>query len=150
VRQAPGRSRAGVRKWACRHGRHMMPITPRTIFHMSSCDAHLTCVRRSIRGDVSSRTRIERRTADAPLISTPRGPCPEGFLGFPSYRRRRNPMTTSNARSCPICPGHGVPLGTLGRLRWYRCRDCGMDFNRPARTRTGSRPTPQREGVRLG
>lgn len=59
-------------------------------------------------------------------------------------------MTTSNAPRCPICPGHGVPLGTLGRLRWYRCRDCGMDFNRPSRTRTGPRTSPQREGVRLG
>jgi tRNA(Ile2) C34 agmatinyltransferase TiaS len=60
-------------------------------------------------------------------------------------------MTTSNALRCPICPGHGVPLGTLGRLRWFRCRDCGMDFHRPSRTRMArSRNSPQREGVRLG
>jgi hypothetical protein len=30
---------------------------------------------------------------------------------------------------CPVCGGPGVPLGHLGHLAWYRCRDCGMDFN---------------------
>jgi tRNA(Ile2) C34 agmatinyltransferase TiaS len=35
-----------------------------------------------------------------------------------------------NPPACPVCPGHGVPLGRLGQLRWYRCRDCGIDFNR--------------------
>ena len=44
----------------------------------------------------------------------------------------------------------GLPLGTLGRLRWYRCRDCGMDFNRPAAGRRAPSPLPQREGVHLG
>jgi hypothetical protein len=27
---------------------------------------------------------------------------------------------------CPFCAGDGVPLGILGHLRWFRCRDCGM------------------------
>jgi hypothetical protein len=31
---------------------------------------------------------------------------------------------------CPCCGGPGVELGTLGRLEWFRCRDCGMDFQR--------------------
>lgn len=30
---------------------------------------------------------------------------------------------------CPACGGPGVPLGGLGKLMWYRCRDCGLDFN---------------------
>jgi len=34
--------------------------------------------------------------------------------------------------TCPICPGRGMVLGKLGRLRRYRCRDCGIDFSRRA------------------
>lgn len=32
--------------------------------------------------------------------------------------------------TCPAC-GHenDTALGTLGRLRWYRCRACGVDYN---------------------
>jgi hypothetical protein len=31
---------------------------------------------------------------------------------------------------CPACGGEEpVVLGQLGRLQWYRCRDCGIDFN---------------------
>jgi tRNA(Ile2) C34 agmatinyltransferase TiaS len=52
-------------------------------------------------------------------------------------------MSTTHAPRCPLCPGHGVPLGTLGRLRWYRCRDCGMDFNRTAPSRHAPSPPPQ-------
>lgn len=42
--------------------------------------------------------------------------------------------------TCPACPGRGMVLGKLGRLRWYRCRDCGIDFSRrapPARRAAG-------------
>ena len=31
---------------------------------------------------------------------------------------------------CPLCRGAGVLLGTLGLLKWFRCRQCGMDFNK--------------------
>lgn len=31
--------------------------------------------------------------------------------------------------TCPVCDGPGVPIGDLGRLSWFRCRYCGMDFN---------------------
>lgn len=31
--------------------------------------------------------------------------------------------------TCPACGGEGVELGTLGRLNWKRCRDCGMEFH---------------------
>lgn len=85
----------------------------------------------------------------AALISTPRGSPPHRAVG--SLRSDEgNLMYSSNAPRCPLCPGHGVLLGTLGRLRWYRCRDCGWDFNRPARSRAAPRPSSQREGVRLG
>jgi len=30
---------------------------------------------------------------------------------------------------CPICDGVGEPIGNLGSLVWYRCRQCGMYFN---------------------
>jgi hypothetical protein len=31
--------------------------------------------------------------------------------------------------SCPACDGPGVPLGSLGQLQHFRCRNCGIDFN---------------------
>lgn len=34
----------------------------------------------------------------------------------------------TNPMPCPLCTGPGVPLGRMGRLAWYRCRDCGIDF----------------------
>ena len=33
-----------------------------------------------------------------------------------------------NAPRCPHCRGCGRGFGTLGTLRWYRCRNCGADF----------------------
>jgi hypothetical protein len=30
---------------------------------------------------------------------------------------------------CPACDGAGAYLGTLGRLDWYACDDCGIHFN---------------------
>jgi tRNA(Ile2) C34 agmatinyltransferase TiaS len=32
--------------------------------------------------------------------------------------------------SCPVCGGEAGELGSLGRLIWFRCRCCGMEFNR--------------------
>lgn len=33
---------------------------------------------------------------------------------------------------CPLCDSNEVNiLGQLGRLVWYRCRSCGIDFNQP-------------------
>lgn len=29
---------------------------------------------------------------------------------------------------CTTCEGQALPLGKLGRLNYYKCRDCGMDF----------------------
>lgn len=31
---------------------------------------------------------------------------------------------------CPLCGGLLVLLGKLGRLVWFRCRDCGMEFGK--------------------
>lgn len=35
---------------------------------------------------------------------------------------------------CPACKsdlnGPSCELGSLGNLRWYRCRYCGMDFSK--------------------
>ena len=33
---------------------------------------------------------------------------------------------------CPVCDGMGVLMGGLGNLQWFRCRQCGMEFNLPA------------------
>jgi transposase-like protein len=34
--------------------------------------------------------------------------------------------------NCPTCGGNesGRFLGRMGKLRWFRCEACGMDFNR--------------------
>lgn len=32
-------------------------------------------------------------------------------------------------RECPECEGRGVYMGTLGDRKWYRCRDCGVEFS---------------------
>jgi hypothetical protein len=29
---------------------------------------------------------------------------------------------------CPTCGGPPVLLGTLGRVTWLRCRDCGWEY----------------------
>jgi DNA-directed RNA polymerase subunit RPC12/RpoP len=31
---------------------------------------------------------------------------------------------------CPACGGDAFPLGTLGRVKHYRCRQCGIDSSK--------------------
>jgi hypothetical protein len=31
--------------------------------------------------------------------------------------------------TCETCGGPLVPLGTLGNLMWFRCRDCGQELS---------------------
>lgn len=31
---------------------------------------------------------------------------------------------------CPACGGPGVPMGGLGNLEYFRCRNCGAQFSR--------------------
>lgn len=31
---------------------------------------------------------------------------------------------------CITCGGELVPMGSLGKKQWYRCRNCGMDQSR--------------------
>jgi len=38
-------------------------------------------------------------------------------------------MNDDDERTCGLCGGPLVPLGQLGRLTWYRCRHCGMQFH---------------------
>lgn len=33
---------------------------------------------------------------------------------------------------CVACDGPGMPLGRLGRLDHWTCRDCGLQFHTPA------------------
>lgn len=42
--------------------------------------------------------------------------------------------------ACPICEGPGTLLGRLGRLVWWRCRDCGMEFSTRRPREEGGRP----------
>jgi hypothetical protein len=41
---------------------------------------------------------------------------------------------------CPMCQGPAIRLGVLGLLKWFRCRDCGLEFHRPVRRK----PKPAR------
>jgi predicted nucleic acid-binding Zn-ribbon protein len=43
----------------------------------------------------------------------------------PMYEDTEEPLEAT----CPMCGGPGTPLGQLGRLMHYRCRNCGADFN---------------------
>lgn len=54
-------------------------------------------------------------------------------------------MSAKTLSHCPLCAGDGVLLGTLGRLRWFRCRDCGMDFSRQTGTRPKAKSTSHQE-----
>ena len=54
-------------------------------------------------------------------------------------------MSAKSLSLCPLCAGDGVLLGTLGRLRWFRCRDCGMNFSRQTGTRTKTKSTSHQE-----
>ena len=38
-----------------------------------------------------------------------------------------SPLDAEYETYCP-CGGYGVYLGTLGCLRWYRCRACGNEY----------------------
>lgn len=33
---------------------------------------------------------------------------------------------------CPTCDGPAMKMGSLGRLTWFRCRNCGTEFNQKA------------------
>ncbi len=34
---------------------------------------------------------------------------------------------------CPACDGQGFLMGSLGRMKHYRCRDCGSTYSKKAR-----------------
>lgn len=38
-------------------------------------------------------------------------------------------MPMGDEPQCPACGGQGQTLGGMGQLEWYRCRNCGLDFN---------------------
>lgn len=35
---------------------------------------------------------------------------------------------TMTERRCPMCTGSAFTLGVFGKLRWWKCRHCGMEF----------------------
>jgi transposase-like protein len=37
-------------------------------------------------------------------------------------------LDTSQFSPCPLCGGDGIPLGKLGAMKHYRCRQCGYNF----------------------
>ncbi len=60
----------------------------------------------------------------------------QGFIGVTRYASVDAAQAVIDAmnhriiRACPMCGEAGAtPLGTLGSLDHYRCRDCGADFS---------------------
>jgi hypothetical protein len=53
--------------------------------------------------------------------------------------------TSPQPPACPVCPGWGMPLGQLGRLRWYRCA-IAASTSTCARRRRRARPSSQPGG----
>lgn len=45
------------------------------------------------------------------------------------------------APRCPACPGFGRLLGSLGRLNWFHCRDCGIVFHHMRRPNVQRTPS---------
>lgn len=37
--------------------------------------------------------------------------------------------------TCQLCTGPCYQLGSLGQLKWFVCRNCGMQFSRKARAK---------------
>lgn len=36
--------------------------------------------------------------------------------------------------TCPACNGTGLSMGVLGQLEWFRCQQCGIEFNAKAKS----------------
>lgn len=49
--------------------------------------------------------------------------------------------------SCGMCGGQATPLGTLGTLSHYRCRNCGMDFSQKAENQAQSAPAARKKAA---
>lgn len=53
-------------------------------------------------------------------------------------------MSDDHTPECPQCGGHAEPLGALGSLMHYRCRQCGWTFSEPAQAEPVPVPAPTR------
>ena len=50
------------------------------------------------------------------------------------YRERMDEMVAdAQSHPCVLCSGPLVVLGSLGRLDWYRCRNCGAQYSQENR-----------------
>ena len=72
-----------------------------------------------------------QQPVDAPEITSPALPDVPGKL---LYRRCESCLESLYPLElCGACGGPLWALGALGRSQWLRCRNCGMDWSRPAR-----------------
>lgn len=56
-----------------------------------------------------------------------------------------------NPARCPRCSGSGFLLGSLGCLRWFRCRDCGTVYHSQIRSKCPrNRRNSEKKGVDHG
>lgn len=47
-------------------------------------------------------------------------------------------------RTCPYCKGTACVLGNLGRIIYYRCQDCGIQFSVQPKKEKAKRATRNR------
>lgn len=59
-------------------------------------------------------------------------------------------MPASTSPTCPVCPGNGTLLGSFGRVHWFRCRACGMNFQLLSRRSSESNSQNHNQGVNHG
>jgi hypothetical protein len=79
----------------------------------------------------------------------PKGP-PALPVDGPFTVMERTDMSAGNPLTCPCCAGLGVPLGTLGRQHWFRCRDYGMPFGSAKRARRAPESPSHAEKLHRG
>ena len=51
------------------------------------------------------------------------------ILGEDEQTEEQDDLNDPEAVECPVCGSEAFLLGYLGRLQWFRCRYCGMEFN---------------------
>jgi hypothetical protein len=102
----PRRNPCGTRHNASKKDLHLVSVPPHFSTHCYGCGKRV-------------------RTVEEALYADLKGPAFKAYY-CSECAHVKKPGVQSNP-ACGICRGPLVPLGRLGNLMWYRCRNCGMD-----------------------
>lgn len=47
------------------------------------------------------------------------------------FKREQGELQRTVSQPCPECQGPGQEMGILGNLQYFRCRNCGAEYNVP-------------------